>query len=173
MAGKSPLEKFPDYVHTIGMLAIEMGNLEAVFVQLLAAILWTSEGTAAAILMTPKSTRARLDMVTNIATETLPKEGSEIVNKLVKQAIAILNKRNDIIHEIWGTSKDFSEVVRIPPPYGEPKHVPLNELTNDVERLRTLADEVHTFRLIVEYEIRFRPHYQINVFYQISPESPD
>jgi len=145
----SPLEKFPDHVRAIGMITIEMGILEAGFVHVLAAILQTSEAVGAAILFSPKSTRARLDIIDNVANELLPVPHATLVHNIVKRGLTMLGKRNEFVHEVWGVSRDRKQVMRIPPPYGEPKAVELSELTRTLEEIRDLSDEVQRVRCLL------------------------
>jgi hypothetical protein len=154
------------------MLTIEMGNLEALFVQLLAVMLSVPEGVAATILLTPKSTRARTEIIGNLAEMLFPDEISKVVDGFIKRANRILDKRNGIVHEFWGVSKDKKQVCRIPPPYGDPVPIELTELTNDVQTLRKLSDEVMFFAVKLAREMTFRPHYRINFAHQISPKTP-
>jgi hypothetical protein len=169
MVGSSPLVKFPEHVHAIGMLTIEMGNLEVMFVQLLGTILRVPESMAAAILVTPRSTRSRLDIVVNVSAEVLSEKNLESVKGLVKRAIAILGKRNDIVHDFWAVSTDRTEVMQIPAPYGKPKPIRLGDLNLDIERLRRLADDVLEFRVRLYREMQMSPHYEVDIAYKISP----
>jgi len=170
---RSPLARFADHVHAIGMVTVEMGNLELMFVHLLGTMLHIPEATAAAILVTPRATRSRLEVITNVAAEVLSKEQSRSVDRLAKKAIAILGKRNEIVHDFWGVSKDRTEVMRSPHPYGEPKPVKLTDLNQDIDRLRRLADEVLDFSQRLADEMQLSPHCKVDVTHKIGPETSD
>jgi len=163
---KSPLERFPDYVQAIGMITIEMCNLEAALCHLLDAILRTDEGTAGSLFFSPKTTAGRLDMLKNISGRNLQPKDSQRVRGLVKRAEKLLRKRNDVVHEIWGVSRDRTKVMRIPLPYDEPKTVDLKDLTRDIVDLRILSNDVDT----LTKALRSRPHYAVNVGYGIGSD---
>jgi hypothetical protein len=126
---RSPLEGFPDYLRAIGMITVELCNLEAALCHLLDSILRTNEQTAGCLFFSPKTTAGRLDMVLNVSEHVLQAAEHAKVKGLVKRADKLLRKRNDVVHEIWGVSRDHSQVLRIPLPYGEPKPVQLDDLT--------------------------------------------
>jgi hypothetical protein len=91
------------------------------------------------------------------------------VKGLIKRADKLLRKRNDVVHEIWGVSRDRSQVLRIPLPYGDPVPVKLDDLTRDIGDLRTLSNDVDALTVV----LRDRPHYAINLLDRIGPETAD
>jgi hypothetical protein len=163
----SPLERFPEHVKAIGMITIELGILEVMFTKLLSAILRTDEATGAIILMSTKSTRARLDIVLHTAKYLLAPEEFEAVKDVIKRGGKSLNKRNEFIHETWGISPGTDHVMRIPSPYGDPRQIKLAELTGEVEHLRHLSDQVS----ILAASLRSRPHYRVNISHKFVPKT--
>jgi hypothetical protein len=159
----SPLERFPDHVRAIGMITIEMCNLEASLCHLLGAILAIEEPLAGALFFSPKTTRGRIEMLENVLDELASGPPLKVAGVLVKRANKILNKRNDVVHEIWGVSKDRTEVFRITPPYKKPRAVPLVELTQIINSLRRLADEVEALSSTIRVVQRSHSHYIVNV----------
>jgi hypothetical protein len=139
---QSALESFPDYVNAIGMITIEMGGLEAAVCQLFCAILDVAEPAGGSLFFSPRTTAGRLDMVVNFAERVLPDHVFDQVEELIKRAERLLQKRNDVVHEIWGIAPDKKTVMRIPLPHGNPKPVSLQSLTNQIEALRVLSSEI-------------------------------
>jgi hypothetical protein len=167
----SPLERFPDHVRAIGSITIEMCTLEASLCHLLGAVLGIEEPLAGALFFSPKTTRGRIEMLENVIDELALGPPLKAVRDLVKRANKILNKRNDVVHEIWGVSKDRAEVFRITPPYREPRAVPLNELTQIIASLRRLADEIETLAGTLRIVQRPHSHYIVNITYGVGPSS--
>src|ERR1700687_493469 len=67
MAWQSILEKHPEHVRLIGMIAIETGNLEIALADLFARMLSIPLRIGRAVYLTPQSAQARLDILVNAA----------------------------------------------------------------------------------------------------------
>jgi hypothetical protein len=168
---QSPLEKHPEYVTALGMIAIELANLEFVYSDMLGAILRIGRDTAKALYFTPKSSQARMETLESVIANVL--EGSPLLapcESFIKRGLRILNKRNAMLHDVWGVSKeDKTEVVRMTFPSGKRTPVKLTTLTDMIRDLRVLADEV-----TAGFEhLLLRPHYAINITYQVGPKADD
>src|SRR5262249_17524592 len=101
--GKSPLDAFPDYTQAIGLITVELAAMETELLDLLASLLGLTQKAASAIFFTPKSTRARIDILANLTPHLITED--KLCNKiteLVASASKLLNRRNDLIHEVWG-----------------------------------------------------------------------
>jgi hypothetical protein len=168
---QSPLEKHPAHVQALGMIAIELANLEVVFSNMLGAVLRLDLKTAKALYFTPKSSQARMETLVNVIDEVLKDTPFlTICDSFVKRGLRILNKRNGMLHDVWGVSKDDqNQVVALSFPGGERKPIQLAILTNMIRDLRILADEV----MSIFTPLTLRPHYRINVTYKSPPEMPD
>lgn len=162
LRGRSPLERFPEHVRAIGMITIEMGTLEASCVHLLAAILRTTETVADAILTTPQSTRARLEIVKSVSDKLLREEDANKISTLMNKCDDALNKRNYIVHSVWGS--DGTDVIVIPLPKGKIRKVTVQELLQQIDSLRRLADKVKE----LTNNLAFRPHYSVNITHNFS-----
>jgi hypothetical protein len=138
-----------------------MGALEASCVHLLAAILRTTESVADAILMTPQSTRARLDIIRSVSRKMLSTDDSSEVISIVNKCDIALTKRNLIVHSVWGS--DGKYVTVIPIPNGAPRTLTVDELRRQITSLRRLADEIN----ILTYALLNRPNYNIHFTYNI------
>lgn len=111
---RSPLDKFPEYTQAIGLIIVEMGVLEASCVHLLASLLRTTETVANSLLMTPQSTRARLDIIKSVSTKLLPVDSAREVSDTISKCEKALNKRNSIVHGIWGAREKTVFLIPIP-----------------------------------------------------------
>ena len=163
---QSPLERFPDYVKAIGMTTIELCNLEAAVCHLFGAILRFDEPIAGSIFSSPKTTAGRLDMVRNLAAQAvkqkiLSQDDAKTIKELVARADKLLRKRNDVVHEMWGVSRDLTKVMRIPLPYGEPTPVTLESLTRNIADLRILWTELD--KLSHRLRLRSLHHYHVEI----------
>ena len=70
----SVMEDYPDYVCVIGMITIELGNLESSLADLLAEILGVDGEVAHSIYFTPKAVIPRVEVLTNVNTALHPNE---------------------------------------------------------------------------------------------------
>jgi hypothetical protein len=159
---RSPLERFPQHVHALGMAVVELAALEITCVHLLAAILRTTEAVADAILMSSLATRARIDIIKSVALATLDDNNSKTIIELMTLCERLLNKRNKYVHGVWG-AKD-GKVKLVPLPKGDTKDIPIGELVTFVNQLRNAADTVES----LTRSLLCRPHYTINILYNIT-----
>jgi hypothetical protein len=146
-APKSTLEQWPDHVKAIGMITIEIGNLEIELGTLLAALLHIYKEIGQIIYLTPRAAIARVAVIENIAKATLVEKSEALMLILshVERARAVIGKRHDMVHEAWGVHKDRAEVHRMAMPTKEStlsKPVPIKQLTDLIEDIRELAQDV-------------------------------
>jgi len=160
MVSKHQLAKYPDYVAAIGMIALEVVDLELVLSVLLARTLMVTPKVGESIYMTPKGDRARLDILENVAqtvfatkstgvpTSTLGKQKYEARKKvlaIVKRCRASIEDRHRIIHDDWYISSETQEIKRVMVDgkvTREGVKVTLGELDDILKKLRTLIDDV-------------------------------
>ncbi len=142
---QSFLERHPEHVKAIGMIAVEMANLELLLSRLLGALLDINQATAEAIYYSPQATGPRLAIVENVVGELLKgaPQALKDLQKILGRARGYQGKRNTHIHNLWGLHHETGEVASSSPPKGKPKPVPIKELNDLVRRLRELATEVH------------------------------
>src|SRR5690349_14806856 len=101
ITGPSVLEAHPDYVRAIGMVNVEINNMELSLAFLLSAILDTDPEIGQAIYLTPKAAFARLEILQNVAEGILgPVEGIvdadglyKSLRRLTEKSGAVLGKR--------------------------------------------------------------------------------
>lgn len=145
---QSTLERSPKHVQAIGMIAIEITNLEISLGELLGALLHVNSHVGRIVYLTPQAVAARLSIIENVAIESLVdgSRGLDTISSIVKRARAVMGRRNELIHIAWGVQgEDMSEVITIPPlefHKTSSKPVPLKELRDLIERIRDLHDEV-------------------------------
>lgn len=104
----SAMESFPEHVHTIGMISIELANLELEMSRLLCHLLGTGKKQAHIIYFTPQSSRARIEIVWNIA-KTVHKHDKTrlpLIEKIVDKSNSIIGRRNLALHSAWSTSEE-------------------------------------------------------------------
>jgi hypothetical protein len=145
---RSTLDQHPDHVSAIGMMSVEVGNLEFMLGELLGSLLHIDPDFGAIVYLTPKSYSGRLEILKNVVSFSL-NESSGVRKKIdliIQKAERYIGKRHALIHESWGVSVENStQVVRRPMPYLDKrpaKVVTVRELTDLVENMRELADEV-------------------------------
>ena len=103
----------PDYVLQIGMITIELGNLESSLADLLGAILDVEGDVAHSIYFTAKAVIPRVELLTNVNValhpdEELDEDEMQEIRKRLKnisgRATAVMGKRNQLLHASWGTT---------------------------------------------------------------------
>jgi hypothetical protein len=133
----SDLVYFPDHVHAIGMMVVEMTSMEVMLGDVLAALLDLDADAAHQLYFTPKATIARLDMLLNVvethAFDKLPTVRASIKN-LTHRSKALMDKRHKIIHAHWLVSGDARLVGRLQPPFDH-QNGPDEEALEDLKRL--------------------------------------
>jgi hypothetical protein len=156
----SHLVHFPDHVHAIGMMVVEMTSLEVMLGDMLAALSGLLDGQAHQIYFSPKATIARLDMLTNLvecdAFDKFPeiRKGTEAITKRAK---ALMGRRHDVIHAHWYVSYDDQMVGRIRPPFHSEtggKDVKLEDLTRLFNDTRQLTRDARYFSDRIEETLR-------------------
>src|SRR5882672_5900942 len=105
MAWQSALEKHPEHVRLIGMIAVESGNLEIALASLLGRMVMISPRVGRAVYLTLQAAHARLDILKNAAkaafdrparSKVLSKQYAEALKRVIdiaNRASAAINKR--------------------------------------------------------------------------------
>lgn len=153
MPWQSILEKHPDHVRLIGMIAIETGNLELALANLFARMLLIPLRIGRAVYLTPQSAQARLHILKNAAraefdrpmrSKTLMDQYASALKRVIEihdRANKAINKRHRVVHDSWGFSDDDREVSRLMidgNPDRESAAAPVNELKDQLMSLRKL-----------------------------------
>ncbi|MGI8567778.1 MAG: hypothetical protein ACR2KT_01150 [Methylocella sp.] len=119
MTWKSKLEANSKYVHAIGMITIEMANVEMFLGRLLSEVLEVAPNIGQAIYWAPKSACARIKILKSAAKQKfkpIPLDDSlnielhqkatattlKVIKKLLDRSTSCIGRRNDIIHGVWG-----------------------------------------------------------------------
>lgn len=167
---KSTLERFPEHVKAIGMVSIEIGNLDMRLGELLAALLMLPTFLGQAVYFTPRAAIGRIEVVENVIRITT-KPGTtprRTLEALMRRAKAVVGKRHAQIHHAWGVSKENSDEIRsLPLPAvadTSGKEVSLAELNRLIEDIRQLTEDlekpIHDLRELwppTEWEKRGAP----------------
>lgn len=143
----STLEAYPDHVRAIGMISIEIANLDLELGALLGAMLRVSAKLGQVVYLTPRTAMGRIHVLENVTDQVFKptSPGLKKLKTLFKQAKKLIGKRHDMIHEAWGVAKDDPKSVRrvtLPPTGAESKPVPLTELNSLVRSIRILIFDV-------------------------------
>ena len=149
----------PDYVELIGMVALEVVDLEIRLANLFGHVVGVSQRIAQAIYFSPKAEQARMDVIrnaTNAAFATSPLERGSVarqkrealakVEDILERSEKLIRKRHRVIHDEWNIS-DKEKIVTRRLVGGELKRprVPVDkkELSEMIEQLRELIDSVY------------------------------
>jgi hypothetical protein len=174
MAWQSALEKHPEHVRFIGMIAVESGNLELELAGLFARMVMIPLRIGRAVYLTPHSAHARLDILKNAAKAAFDRptrstvlrlqyaEALKRVIDIANRASASINKRHRLVHDSWGYNDDDREVSRLMidgNPDRESASVPISELKDQLSVLRNLISEAGT----LAREFRKRPPLMVDL----------
>jgi hypothetical protein len=145
---RSVLADHSQHVHAIGMISVELANLEMYMGQMLGALIGIDRKLAEIIYLTPKTGFGRIEVLENVVAHVLAdgSEGQKRLRSLLGRAKSIMQKRHGLVHVVWVESQsDMSQVYRMPVPIKDPSNaiaVPLQDLTTLVENIRTLTGEI-------------------------------
>jgi hypothetical protein len=160
MPTQHQLERYPDYLQAIGMIAIETVALEIQLASLLSRVLMVRRTVAEAIFLTPKAETARLDILENVARSAFatrpradPKSNLEQqkaaalkkVLSIVQRSRTAINKRHRTMHDEWdvrGNPNVIRRLVVDGKPIRTSVPVKTDELSRQLAELRTLIDDV-------------------------------
>jgi hypothetical protein len=96
----STLEGSPEHVQAIGMIAIEISNLEISLGDLLGALLHVNPSIGRIVYLTPQAVAARLKIIENVSDASFPKgnEGRKSIDRILRRAKHVTGRRNELIH---------------------------------------------------------------------------
>jgi len=121
---KSTLSDHPEYAQAIGLITVEMVNMETYLGDLLGSLLHISRQMGRIVYLTPKSAFTRLEILENVSTATLAKDtqARKDVDRLLGRAKSVMGKRHCLIHESWGVNEiNTNEVMRASLPHSKSK----------------------------------------------------
>ena len=139
----SPLEYYPEHVRLVGMISIEMANMDYTLASLLGSLLHIDEEIGRTLYLTPRVAIGKLEMLGNTITASV-RAGSERdkqLRDLLAKARSIIQKRHEMIHDFWGVDEETGHPSRISLPTRptKPKRLaPINELEDMVTQIRTI-----------------------------------
>ena len=141
------MESYPDYVYAVGMITIQLGNLETRLADLLAALLGVDTEVGHAIYFTPKSGVARVEVLENVHGALHPDkdlDAAEVkairkkLEHIRKRAKGIMDRRNKFAHAHWGIIGSAVYVGEAPITAEKFKEADLAELEQIVEDMLIL-----------------------------------
>jgi len=164
---RSILENHPDYVRAIGMINIEVGNLEITLGRLLGALLNVQDTVGQVVYLTPRSAFGRLEIIENVVDTIIGREGGghQYLQGLVRRAKAILGKRHELMHGLWGVTDEKVGIYSLPleGDDAKPKPISLESLHTIIQDIRTLVATVHLTTAQL-----YRQNYWPQSFYEIT-----
>lgn len=151
---QSAMEHHPEMVRAIGMVSIEIANLDVMMAELLAALLNKPSDLGHVIYHAPRGERVRLDIVEAVVKEMFQDEeamspGAKVLKQQllhwIKRARGLVDKRHEVMHSNWGMNPGTLEVLRSRQPMRQGQQVPveLKDLARIIEDTRTLITEIH------------------------------
>jgi len=166
---KSALVDRPEYATAIGMITIELANLEIELGGLLGALLHVDPHYGRLVFLTPQSYAARLGILENVAQAALEggPPGRAALDSIIARAKAYISRRNDLVHNAWGTSLDNAgQIHRQPLPIKETnpsKPVLIEELNDLLQKIQALISDVistaeQMYRAWPPYTWQEKPH---------------
>ncbi len=147
---QSGLVDRPDIAQAIGMVNIELSNMEFHFAQLLSQITGLNFNIALAVYFTPKANIARLEVIQNVAALVFKPEDKKLseIEGFLRKAKSVMGRRHELIHSSWVGGQ--SEVYAWNPPrdgiadmLSKPKKV--GEITNLVHDIRVTSTRLVMF----------------------------
>lgn len=139
---QSILAEHPEHLKALGMISIELANLDIFMGAVFAAILKVPRHAGQQVYLTPRGAMARIDTF-NAAVNAMMDEKSgthKHLTSLADRAKRILQKRHQMLHDSWGT--DSHGVVRRPLTKRESSiPCPLTELTRQVRDIQNLIGD--------------------------------
>jgi hypothetical protein len=146
---QSALEDHPEHAKAIGMISVEIANLDVLLGSLLGALLHIDYRLGEIVYLTPKSAIGRISILENVVEASMA-NGSKArvhIEALLTKAKKYIGKRHDLIHGAWGVNLKTRKVVSANLPLSDEvnriKEVPLIELTDLLQSIRILATEIH------------------------------
>jgi hypothetical protein len=159
---RTTLERRPGYLRAIGTISVEIVNLEVMLAELLGVLLGVPEKIADAIYFAPQATGPRLTIVSNVVAQTLRKWPNYLAKAqdCLKRARGYQNRRNDILHEMWGLAENRKHIARHGLPVRDgaaPKIVTPEELKKLIYDIRVLAQHVIYLTDQIENDASYAP----------------
>jgi hypothetical protein len=144
----STIERRPEYATAIGMISIEIANLEIFLGELLGAILHIDRHYGTVVYLTPQANLARVQILENVMRDTLVEDtqSRKHIEDILEETRRVIGKRHELIHNAWGlAANNLKQVTRRSLPYKDhlpPKPVTVKELTTLLESIRLLSSVV-------------------------------
>ena len=167
MAWESSLVDYPEHLQAIGMVSVEISNLELMLATLFADVCDLREKIAHAIYFAPRATALRVEILRVAADVALrqahpnpdPSDAEKQLTErmdghrrkvlaICRRSLSVIQKRHDVMHAVWLVDRKTSEVFRGSIQAAADRNqapVPLHELTDLVRAIRAVIDDAeHT-----------------------------
>ena len=158
------MERYPKYVHALGMISIENSSLKSCLGELLGIILGIHPHIGHTLYFTPRAAIARLDLIENVINDLIGDDDalSKRVRAVVRRSKAAMGKRHAIVHSLWVGEEGPVARISFPDWGGDDVSLKsLNALISDyrglVEEVQALHDDVQNYRGL-GYKRPYRPN---------------
>jgi hypothetical protein len=135
----------PEYLTAIGLITVEMSNLEIALGEMLGALLHIDRTISRTIYLTPQSAFGRFNVLENAVAVALTKgmDPRNKVERIIGKAKSYMGKRHKLVHDGWGRDKDTKEIYQLPFPVTGAPNIPrpINELKDLVLNIQALTGE--------------------------------
>ena len=148
------LERFPDHAKAIGIMSVEIANLDIFLSELFSAVLRVPIMAGSAVFLAPNSATARLDMLAAAINEMLVDGtvGKKMLMSFHKRARELITERDALIHNSWGTNAAGEVGRRGIRDLTPMKPVPLKQLERAITDIRLLIGDVRDQTVKLEYD---------------------
>ena len=104
---RSPMERYPKYVHALGMISIENSSLKSCLGELLGIILGIHPHIGHTLYFTPRAAIARLDLIENVINNSIGDDDalSKRVRAVVRRSKAAMGKHCTLSFTRFGSGK--------------------------------------------------------------------
>ncbi len=132
--------KHPDHVHSIGMMTIEIAEMELHLARLLGRLIGQAVQVGEALYFTPKAAIPRIDFICNVAPLVLKKNPNKLkaVQALAETAKKLMGKRHNLIHNRFKVDGGAISTVRYEKGVPTSEGIPIGKLTKLVDDIRIL-----------------------------------
>ncbi len=143
----SSLEAHPDLVKALGMLSIEISNLESYLCAMLQHMLECDYELAMGIFFAPKQSIARLDVISNVAAIQLRHHPSHLAGArtVLKRARARFERRHELVHAWWTVEWGTDDVYHEQRPNGPANKITSAEVNHAVTKTRDTIQNINRF----------------------------
>jgi hypothetical protein len=136
----SHMVKYPKLVEAIGMMTIEIAEMEYHLARLLGRLLQSTPQVAEAVYFTPNTSIPRIHFLSNLAPLVLEKNKAkrDAVMKVAGKAVELMGKRHNLVHNRFDAAGVEVATIRYSKGVPEREPISLKKLTQLIDEIRHL-----------------------------------